>query len=60
MWGFSLPDVRHQINQNDNADLKNNDIKSFRIKTFGDFISYGDLERKSQSFVFSSSLEVQE
>ena len=60
MWGFSLPDVRDKINQNDDADLKNIEIKSFQVKTFGDFISYCDLERKSQSFVFSSSLEVQE
>ena len=49
------------INQNGNADLKNNEIKGFLIKEFGDSISFCDPERKNQSlFAFSSSIEVQD
>ena len=48
------------INQDDDADLKNNKIKGFLIKKFGDFISFCDPERKNQSlFAFFSSTEVQ-
>ena len=36
---FSLPDIRDMINQNDDADLKSNEIKSFLINKFGDSIS---------------------
>ena len=48
------------INQTDNPDLKNNEIKSLLIKLFGDSISYCDLQRKNQRFAFSSSVEMQE
>ena len=58
--GFSLSDIRDMINQDDDADLKNNKIKGFLIKKFGDFISFCDPERKNQSlFAFFSSTEVQ-
>ena len=36
---FSLPDIRDMINQNDDDDLKSNEIKSFLINKFGDSIS---------------------
>ena len=48
------------INQKDDADLKSNEIKSLLIKNFGDSISFCHPERKNQSFVFSSSIEVQD
>ena len=57
---FSLPDLRDTIHQDDDVDLKNNEIKSFPIKEFGDSISFWDPERKDQSFAFSSSTEVQD
>ena len=47
------------INQKDDADLKSNEIKRLLIKNFGDSISFCHPERKNQSFVSSSSIEVQ-
>ena len=45
------------INQDDDDDLKNNEIKGFLIEEYGDSIS----ERKNQTlFAFSSSIEVQD
>ena len=49
------------INQDNNADLKNNEIKGSLIEEFGDSISLCDPERNNQSlFAFSSSIEVQD
>ena len=49
------------INQGDDTDLKNNEIKGFLIEEFGHSISFCDPERKNQwLFVFSSSVEVQD
>ena len=57
--GFSLSDIRDMINQDDNADLRNNEIKGFLIDEFGDSISFCNPERKNQSLLaFSSSTEV--
>ena len=59
--GFSLSDIKDMINQDGNANLKNNEIKGFLIEKFGDSISFCDPERKNQSlFAFSSSIEVQD
>ena len=52
--GFSLSDIRGTINQDDDANLRNNEIKGFLIEEFGDFISIYDPERKNQPlFAFS-------
>ena len=54
---FSLSDITNIINQDDDDDLKNNEIKGFLIEEYGDSIS----ERKNQKlFAFSSSIEVQD
>ena len=59
--GFSLADSRDMINQDNDADLKNNEIKGFLIEEFGDSISFCDPERKNLSlFAFSSSIEVKD
>ena len=56
--GFSLSDIRDMINQDDNADLKNNEVKGFLIEELGDSISFCDPERKNQSLLaFSSSIK---
>ena len=47
------------INQGDNADVTNNEIKSLLINKFGDSISFCGPEKKNQSFAFFSSIEVQ-
>ena len=46
------------INQGDNADVTNNEIKSL-INKLGDSISFCDPEKKKQSFAFFLSIEVQ-
>ena len=46
--GFSLSEIRHMINQDDNTDPKKNEIKGFLIEEFGDFISFCDPERKNR------------
>ena len=46
------------INQGDNADVTNNEIKSL-INKLGDSISFSDPEKKKQSFAFFLSIEVQ-
>ena len=59
--GFSLSDIMEMINQEDDADLKNNEIRGFLIEEFADSISFCDPERKNQSlFAFSSLIEVQD
>ena len=58
--GFSLPDIWNMINQDDNADLKNNEIKSFLIQEFSDPTSFCDRVGKNKSLSFSSSHEMQD
>ena len=57
--GISIPDHRDMINQGDDADVTNNEIKSLLINKFGDSISFCGPEKKKQSFAFFSSIEVQ-
>ena len=58
--GFSLPDIWNMINQDDDADLKNNEIKSFLIQEFSDPISFCDRVGEKKSLSFSSSNEMQD
>ena len=59
--GLSLSDIRDLINNENDADLKTNEIKSFLIEEFGEEIKFCDPERKNPSlFVVSSAVNVED
>ena len=51
--GFSLSDIRDMINQDHNADLKNNEIKGFLIEEFGHSIFFCDPRGRTFHYLLS-------
>ena len=55
--GLSLTEIRDMINNEEESNLLNKDIKCFLLEEFGDNIKFCNPERKNESqFVFSSSI----
>ena len=59
--GISLTDIREHINSIENIDLKNNELKTFLLESFGDEIQFCNPVKQNESLiVYSSSVDIQD
>ena len=58
---ISLTDIREHINSIENIDLKNNELKTFLLESFGDEIQFCNPVKQNESLiVYSSSVDIQD